>query len=154
MQEEVGVRGAKVAAFGLEPDIGIALDITIAADIPGVEERNWCVRLGQGVAIKIMDSYSISDPRLVEFFRLLAEENSICYQMEILPRGWTDAGGMQLARSGIPVCTISISLSLRTFCRGVRPSRRRRTEHRAGAVFLRALAPLHGVVQLGIRRCA
>lgn len=108
VQEEVGVRGAKVAAFGLEPDIGIALDITIAADIPGVEERNWCVRLGQGVAIKIMDSYSISDPRLVEFFRLLAEENNICYQMEILPRGGTDAGGMQLARSGIPVCTISI----------------------------------------------
>ncbi|KXB97974.1 MAG: hypothetical protein AA908_00770 [Chlorobi bacterium NICIL-2] len=108
VQEEVGVRGAKVAAFGLEPDIGIALDITIAADIPGVEERNWCVRLGQGVAIKIMDSYSISDPRLVEFLRLLAEENSIAYQLEILPRGGTDAGGMQLARSGIPVCTISI----------------------------------------------
>ncbi len=108
VQEEVGVRGAKVAAFGLEPDIGVALDITIAADIPGIEERNWCVRLGQGVAIKIMDSYSISDPRLVEFFRLLAEENSINYQMEILPRGGTDAGGMQLARSGIPVCTISI----------------------------------------------
>ncbi|GIV52909.1 MAG: peptidase M42 [Candidatus Kapaibacterium sp.] len=108
VQEEVGVRGAKVAAFGLEPDIGIALDITIAADIPGVEERNWCVRLGHGVAIKIMDGYSISDPRLVEFFRLLAEENSFRYQMEILPRGGTDAGGMQLARSGIPVCTISI----------------------------------------------
>jgi endoglucanase len=60
VQEEVGVRGAKVAAFGLEPDIGIALDITIAADIPGIEERNWCVRLGEGTAIKIMDSYSIS----------------------------------------------------------------------------------------------
>lgn len=108
VQEEVGVRGAKVAAFGLKPDIGIALDITIAADIPGIEERNWCVRLGQGVAIKIMDSYSISDARLVEFFRLLADENNIGYQMEILPRGGTDAGGMQLARSGIPVCTISI----------------------------------------------
>lgn len=108
VQEEVGVRGAKVAAFGLEPDIGIALDITIAADIPGIEERNWCVRLGEGTAIKIMDSYSISDPRLVEFLRTLAEESGIRHQMEILPRGGTDAGGMQLARSGIPVCTVSI----------------------------------------------
>jgi endoglucanase len=108
VQEEVGVRGASVAAFGLEPDIGIALDITIAADIPGIEERNWCVRLGEGVAIKIMDSYSISDPQLVEFLRTLASEHSIRYQMEILPRGGTDAAGMQRARSGIPVCTISI----------------------------------------------
>jgi len=108
VQEEVGVRGASVAAFGLEPDVGIALDITIAADIPGIEERNWCVRLGEGVAIKIMDSYSISDPQLVEFLRTLASEHSIRYQMEILPRGGTDAAGMQRARSGIPVCTISI----------------------------------------------
>ncbi|MCX7929156.1 MAG: M42 family metallopeptidase [Chlorobi bacterium] len=108
VQEEVGVRGAKTAAFSLEPHIGIALDITIAADIPGIEERNWCVRLGEGTAVKIMDSYSISDPRLVEFLRTLAEERGIRHQMEILPRGGTDAGGMQLSRSGIPVCTISI----------------------------------------------
>jgi len=55
-----------------------------------------------------MDSYSISDPQLVEFLRTLASEHSIRYQMEILPRGGTDAAGMQRARSGIPVCTISI----------------------------------------------
>jgi endoglucanase len=108
VQEEVGVRGAQVAAFGLAPDIGIAIDITIAADIPGIEERNWCVRLGQGTAIKIMDSRSISDRRLVDFLRTLSVEHGISHQMEILPRGGTDAAGMQLSRSGIPVCTISI----------------------------------------------
>ncbi len=108
VQEEVGVRGAEVAAFGLAPDIGIAIDITIAADIPGIEERNWCVRLGAGTAIKIMDSRSISDRRLVDFLRMLATEHGLRYQMEILPRGGTDASGMQRARSGIPVCTISI----------------------------------------------
>lgn len=108
VQEEVGVRGAKAAAFGLNPDIGIALDITIAADIPGIEERNWCVRLGSGVAIKVMDSYSISDPRIVEFLRTLAEDHGVRYQMEILPRGGTDAGGIQLSRSGTPVGAISI----------------------------------------------
>ncbi|GIV54623.1 MAG: peptidase M42 [Candidatus Kapaibacterium sp.] len=108
VQEEVGVRGAHAAAFGIEPDIGIAIDITIAADIPGIEERNWCVRLGGGTAIKIMDARSISDRRLVQFFRTLASESAITHQMEILPRGGTDAAGMQLARNGIPVCTISI----------------------------------------------
>ncbi|MBL7998867.1 MAG: M42 family metallopeptidase [Candidatus Kapabacteria bacterium] len=108
VQEEVGVRGAKVAAFGLQPDIGIALDITIAADMPGIEERNWCVAMGKGVGIKIMDSYSISHHGLVEHFRTLAEERGITHQMEILPKGGTDAGGMQMSRNGIPVITLSI----------------------------------------------
>jgi len=75
VQEEVGLRGAQTAAFGLEPDLGIAIDITIAADIPGMEEKDYCTRLGEGVAIKVLDSYSISDQRLVHFFRQLAEEN-------------------------------------------------------------------------------
>lgn len=108
VQEEVGVRGAKVASFGLQPDIGIALDITIAADTPGVDERNWCVSMGKGTAIKILDSYSISHFGLVQFLRSLAEKYTITHQMEVLPKGGTDAGGMQLSRGGIPVATISI----------------------------------------------
>ncbi len=108
VQEEVGVRGAKAAAFGLNPDIGIAIDITIAADIPGVEDRNHCVRCGEGTGIKILDSYSISHFGLVEFLRTLSEEQGIKHQMEVLPKGGTDAGGMQLSRAGIPVATISI----------------------------------------------
>lgn len=108
VQEEVGVRGAKAASFGLDPDIGIALDITIAGDIPGIDERNHCVQLGKGAGIKILDSYSISHFGLVEFLRTLSEERSITHQMEVLPRGGTDAGGMQLSRAGIPVATISI----------------------------------------------
>ncbi len=108
VQEEVGVRGARTAAFGLDPDIGIAIDITIAADIPGVEERNHCVQCGAGTGIKILDSYSISHFGLVEFLRNLCEEQGIQHQMEVLPKGGTDAGGMQLSRGGIPVATISI----------------------------------------------
>jgi putative aminopeptidase FrvX len=108
VQEEVGVRGARAASFGLEPHIGIALDITIAGDIPGIEDRNHCVQLGKGTGIKILDSYSISHFGLVQFLRDLAEEHSITHQMEILSRGGTDAGGMQLSRAGIPVATISI----------------------------------------------
>ena len=108
VQEEVGVRGAKAASFGLDPDIGIALDITIAADIPGVEERNWCVALGKGTGIKLMDSYSISHYGLTQFLKQICIDNNIAYQMEVLPKGGTDAGGMQLSRAGIPVATISI----------------------------------------------
>lgn len=108
VQEEVGVRGAQVASFGLEPEIGIAIDVTIAADTPGMDEHQQCTRLGKGVAIKILDSYSISHPGLVRFLREIAEQEGIPYQLEVLPRGGTDAAAMQRSRAGIPVCTLSI----------------------------------------------
>ena len=107
VQEEVGIRGAVTSSFEIEPDAGLALDITIAADIPGVPEHERVTCLGHGTAIKIMDSFSISDPRMVAALRQLAVERGIPYQDEILPRGGTDAGGLQRARSGAPVCTIS-----------------------------------------------
>jgi endoglucanase len=108
VQEEVGLRGALVSAFGVEPDIGIALDITIACDLPGVGEAKQVTRMGQGVAIKIMDSASISNPKLVKRFRKLAADRGIKHQMEILPRGGTDGGAMQRARGGAAVITLSI----------------------------------------------
>jgi putative aminopeptidase FrvX len=108
VQEEVGLRGATTAAFGIEPDVGIALDVTLAVDIPGTEEHDVVSRLGQGVGIKVMDSLSISDPRLVRHFRDLARREGIPFQMEVLPRGGTDAGAMQRARAGIPVITLSV----------------------------------------------
>jgi endoglucanase len=107
VQEEVGLRGAATAAYGVDPDVGLALDVTIAADIPGVPRQEHVTRLGQGTAIKIMDSASISNARLVEALRGLAERRRIPHQMEILPRGGTDAGSLQRTRSGVPACTIS-----------------------------------------------
>lgn len=106
-QEEVGVRGAITSSYAIDPDVGIALDITIAADIPGVPRSECVTRLGGGTAIKIMDSYSISNPLVVERLRELAAARDIPFQMEILPRGGTDAGGLQRIRGGVPVCTIS-----------------------------------------------
>jgi endoglucanase len=106
-QEEVGVRGAVTAAYDLNPDIGVALDVTIAADFPGVPKAEAVTRLGEGTAIKVMDGYSISNPKLVERLRELAAERRIPYQMEILPRGGTDAAALQKTRSGVPACTIS-----------------------------------------------
>jgi putative aminopeptidase FrvX len=106
-QEEVGLRGATTSAFGVDPDLGLALDVTIAADLPGMPDYERVTVLGGGTAIKIMDSASISHPGVVAFLRELAERREIPYQMEILPRGGTDAAALQRARSGVPVGTIS-----------------------------------------------
>ena len=106
-QEEVGLRGATVAAFGVEPDVGLALDSTLAVDIPGSTEADRVSKLGDGTAIKIMDSSLICDPRLVEHSRKICDAGDIPYQMEILPRGGTDGGAIQRTRDGVPAITIS-----------------------------------------------
>jgi len=107
-QEEVGLRGAKTAAFAIDPDISIALDITLAMDIPGSQPQQAVTRLGKGVGLKIMDSSHISHPKLLKHFREIADQHTIPYQLELLPRGGTDAGSMQLIRSGTPAITLSI----------------------------------------------
>jgi tetrahedral aminopeptidase len=108
VQEEVGVRGAQVSSFEIDPEIGIALDVTIASDTPGNPENEKVTMLGKGVALKVMDSYSISNPKLVQRMRELADEKGIPYQLEILPRGGTDAAAIQRSRRGTAVITISI----------------------------------------------
>lgn len=107
-QEEVGLRGATTAAYALQPDIGIALDITLANDFPGPSDHEQITRLGAGAAIKIFDSSLICHPKLVRHFRDIAEAKGIPYQMEILPRGGTDAGGIQRSRGGVPSFTLSV----------------------------------------------
>ena len=108
VQEEVGLRGATTAAFALDPQIGVALDVTLANDFPGPPESEHIVKLGQGCAIKIMDSSLLCHPKLVRHFRDIAEREKIPHQLEILPRGGTDAGGMQRVRGGIPSFTLSV----------------------------------------------
>lgn len=107
-QEEVGLRGATVASYAVEPDISVALDVTIAADIPGTPDDTAVSRLRGGAAIKVFDSSHISNPNLVEHLRQIAEEHGIPHQLELLPRGGTDAGAMQKARAGSAAVTISI----------------------------------------------
>jgi endoglucanase len=107
-QEELGVRGATTSAFDVSPDVGIALDSTLAVDIPGVPDHEKVTDLGGGAAIKIQDSGSISHPGLVACFKDLAKKRKIKHQMEILPRGGTDASGIQRIRGGVPVVTLSI----------------------------------------------
>ena len=106
-QEEVGIRGAMSAAKDINPDFGIALDLTGAFDTPEVKEHQQVSQLGKGVAIKINDQMSISNHGIVEFLKAAAKKYHIPYQLEILPFGGTDAAGMQRFGKG-PVCTLSV----------------------------------------------
>ena len=105
-QEEVGLRGATTAAYQVKPDIGIALDVTANGDTP--ETKLPSVKLGEGIAIKIKDNSSISNPMLVKELLQAGEKAGVRTQREVLPYGGTDAGAMQLSRGGVAVATLSI----------------------------------------------
>ncbi|MEM9548409.1 MAG: M42 family metallopeptidase [Bacteroidota bacterium] len=100
VQEEVGIRGAIAASSGINPDFGIALDVTLAYDLPGATSHEMISRLGEGTAIKVLDGSVICDYRMVNFLRELAENNSIKHQMEILTAGGTDTAGIQRFSNG------------------------------------------------------
>jgi endoglucanase len=100
VQEEVGIRGASASALQIQPDFGFGLDVTLAVDTPGTKEHEMITELGKGTAIKIMDSSTICDYRMVQYMRQTAEKNKIPYQMEILPAGGTDTAGLQRMTPG------------------------------------------------------
>jgi endoglucanase len=99
VQEEVGTRGAGPATYGIDPEIGLALDVTFASDAPNSHERNP-ISLGGGVAIKVKDVGVISDPRIVQAMTRLAEKSRIPHQFELLELGSTDARAMQITGLG------------------------------------------------------
>jgi putative aminopeptidase FrvX len=95
VQEEVGLRGASVAAHTIDPDFGIAIDTTIAYDVPGAQPHEQITALGEGAAIKIMDGSVISDYRMVDFLKAIANQQGVKWQPEILTAGGTDTAGVQ-----------------------------------------------------------
>jgi endoglucanase len=107
-QEEIGLRGAQVAAERLRPDIGIALDVTLANDVPGTDGAEQVSRLGQGTAIKVMDSSVVCDVRIVDALKASATKRKIKYQLEVLPKGGTDTAAIQRFGGGAPSGCISI----------------------------------------------
>ena len=108
VQEEVGIRGAEVAAERLRPDLGIALDVTLANDVPGADGAESVTSLGKGTAIKVMDSSVICDPRVVDALRSVARRKKIPFQMEVLAKGGTDTAAIQRAGGGVPSGCVSI----------------------------------------------
>ena len=95
VQEEVGIRGASVAAQQVNPDFGFGIDVTIAYDVPGAQAHERITSLGQGCAIKVMDSSTICDYRMVRFMKETADQHQIIWQPEVLTGGGTDTAGIQ-----------------------------------------------------------
>jgi putative aminopeptidase FrvX len=105
-QEEVGLRGVTPAAFGIDPDLGLSVDVTLTGDTPKGSKMQ--VGLGKGPAIKVRDGGMLSDPRVVDWMIKAAEKAHLPYQLEVLEGGTTDARAMQITRAGVPVGCLSI----------------------------------------------
>ncbi len=108
VQEEVGVRGATTAAYGLTPDVCLCLDTTGAADIPGVSPQDYIVRLGGGVGITALDARTITPQPLLDALTGVCTKNHIPYQVRVAPRGGNDAGAVHLSKTGVPSCALSL----------------------------------------------
>jgi len=108
VQEEVGLRGARVAAFAVNPDCAFALEGTIADEIPKEKDVSPTTELGKGPAITVMDRSFIADRRLVRVLIDTAEEKDIPYQIKQPGKGGTDAGAIHLAREGVPSATVAV----------------------------------------------
>lgn len=106
VQEELGLRGARTAANRLNPDIGLAVDVTRVGDTP--EAGTMAVSLGKGPAVKIKDNSIICHPWVKDQMIAVAERHQIPYQREVLERGGTDAGAIHISREGVPAGVLSI----------------------------------------------
>ena len=106
-QEEVGLRGAKTAAYSIDPDYGIAVDVTVSADELGTKHVGSS-KLGSGAAIKVMDTSVICHPQMVSKLETLAKERGIDAQMDIIKAGGTDAGSIHISKMGVLTGGISI----------------------------------------------
>ena len=106
-QEEVGLRGATTGAFGIAPDVGIAVDVTLSPDTPEPMAKMAIVLEG-GPAIKVKDGGMLATPWVKEWMVQTAEANGIAYQLEVLVGGTTDARVIQTTQSGIPAGCLSV----------------------------------------------
>ena len=108
VQEEVGLRGARVAAFKIAPDCGFALEGTICDDIPKDKDESPTTKMGGGPAISVMDRTFIADKRLLDLLTGAARELSIPYQFKRPGVGGTDAGAMVRSREGVPSVGVAV----------------------------------------------
>ena len=109
VQEEVGIRGAHVAGHHISPDWSFGLDTTIAYDLPGAQPHERITEMGKGTAIKIMDSSTICDVRMVDYLEEQAKDLKLDHQFEVLTGGGTDTAGMQrMSTEGTIAGAISI----------------------------------------------
>ena len=105
-QEELGARGARTAAYALEPDLALTVDATATGDTP--KAHPMAVELGKGVGIKVRDSSMITSPQIKTWMAQRAEACKIPYQWEVLESGGTDSGAIHVSRGGVPSGVLSI----------------------------------------------
>lgn len=108
VQEEVGIRGARALGVDMDPDLAIALDVTVADDVPEGNNGSTVTELGAGTAIKLKDGSVITSPKVNRRLKDLAEEHDIGHQLEILPSGGTDTAAFQIVAGATPVGAISV----------------------------------------------
>lgn len=108
VQEEVGLRGAQVAAYGVDPHLALVLEGTTCSDVPGVEEAEHSTKLGNGAALTIMDRTTYTNKNLVKFLYNLGEEKNIKVQYKQTTTGGNDAGKIHLVRGGVRTAAISV----------------------------------------------
>ena len=108
VQEEIGLRGAKTAAYTIKPDIAVVVDATTAADVAGVEKDNRVCAVGNGAVVSFMDRRTLYDKPLYDFIMQTASENGIKAQPKSMVAGGNDAGSIQTAGAGAKVAAISL----------------------------------------------
>lgn len=108
VQEEVGLRGANALGVDVDPDLAVALDVTVANDLPEFDNGEHVTELGEGTAIKLKDSSVITNPKVHRRMQAVADDRGIDHQLEILPAGGTDTAGFQNTAGAKPVGAISI----------------------------------------------
>ena len=112
VQEEVGLKGARVAAYSISPDVALAVDVTTANDVPGGDPKEKVAEVGKGPAISVADGRSssglIAHPRLLKLIIETAKKNNIPYQLSVMSGGTTDGAIIALTKEGVPTATLSI----------------------------------------------
>ncbi|HEX6989979.1 MAG TPA: M42 family metallopeptidase [Bacillota bacterium] len=106
--EEIGLRGAQTAAYQIEPDLALAVETTVAADVPGLPPARQPTRVGGGPALTVVDRSLVADPVLVRSLAAVAGEAGIPFQYKLPVFGGTDAGAIQRSRGGVPAAVVSI----------------------------------------------
>ncbi len=108
VSEETGLRGARTAAFQIAPQVALAVEGTVAADLPGVSPARRATAVGAGAAITIADQSAIISPKMVQALEGLAQRHEIRYQLKLPLFGGTDAGAIQTSRAGVLTGVVSI----------------------------------------------
>ncbi len=111
VQEEVGLKGARTSAFGLNPDVALATDVTITGDHPGIEKKDSAIEMGKGPSVTVSDADGrgiIVPQPVLKWLKEAAESNNIPYQLEVGSGGTTDASAIHLTKEGIPSGVLSM----------------------------------------------